>query len=248
MKFIFVIGVEGAGHDMLRALMQEVFKQPYCIIAGTWRKLLPDYWNPDTRYKNEFGFLKNLSRAKVKAEFQNVCAKYADEKITHLIEDVSFPFKHPRNSLRRADIIDFIDLVPSHIDLKFLVLYRNPVSATYSGIRRKFTRNVYEQARIVEDNLVYINQSLSILPQNSYKTLIFDDFLNDPHAYLKGLAQWLDVDYSLLAQGVQNLRKPFAREAIPQKTKAVLTDFFSENRIRMWESLCSTEHQIPKSQ
>jgi hypothetical protein len=232
---------------MLRALMQEVIKQPYFVIEGHWRKVLPDYWSPEARYKSEFGFLRNMSREKVKNELHNIFRNYAQKKMTHLMEDVSFPFNHPRNPLRRADISDFIDLVSDQVDLKFLVLYRNPVSATYSGIRRGFTRNVYEQARIVEDNLIYIDKSLSVYDQNLYRTLVFEDFLKDPHAYLEGLADWLDLDYSLLAQGVQNLREPYALEAIPKKISTVLTDFFSENRIRMWESLYSADHQIPKS-
>jgi len=247
MKFIFVIGVEGAGHDMLRALFQEVTKQSYFVLAGNWRKILPNYWNSEARYKSEFGFLRNMSREKVKNELHNIFRNYAHEKMTHLMEDVSFPFNHPRNTLRRADIPDFIDLVPDQVDLKFLVLYRNPVSATYSGIRRGFTKNVYEQARIVEDNLIYIDKSLSVCDQNLYRTLIFEDFLNEPHAYLKGLADWLGLDYSLLAQGIQNLREPHAKDAIPKKISTVLTDFFSENRIRLWESLYSADHQIPKS-
>lgn len=247
MKFIFVIGVEGAGHDMLRALLQEVIKQSYFVLEGSWREMMTHYWSPKARHRSEFGFLRKMSRQKVKYDLQNIIRNYTKEKITHLMEDMSFPFNQPRNAVCRPDILDFIDLISDLIELKFLVLYRDPIAATYSSLRRGFNKNVYEQARIVEDNLIYIDKSLSVCGPHLYKTLIFEDFLKEPHAYLEGLASWLGVDHSLLAQGVQNLREPHVLAAIPENIRTVLTDFFSENRIRLWESLYSTDHQIPKS-
>ena len=41
-----------------------------------------------------------------------------------------------------------------------LVIYRDPIAATYSAMKRNFTEYVAEQARIVEDNLIYINAHL----------------------------------------------------------------------------------------
>ncbi len=247
MKFIFVIGVEGAGHDMIRALLQPVLTQPDFVLCGKWRNVLVNHWDSRARYQKEFSFLSNLNRATVKEDFQAIIRKYRDEGKTHLMEDMSFPYHQPRNAMRRPDIIDFVDMLHGLAELKILMLYRNPITATYSGLRRGFTNNVYEQARIIEDNLVYINQSLSVCDPNIYKTLVFEDFLKAPENYLHGLSEWLGLEQEVLFKGIQNLREPHAPAAIPEKISTVLSDFFSENRRQLWAPLLLEEHQIFKS-
>jgi len=246
MKFIFVIGIEGAGHDMVRALLQPAIAHPEFVLCGKWRNVLVNHWDSRARYHKEFSFLSNLNRATVKEEFQAIIRKYRAEGKTHLMEDMSFPYHQPRNAMRRPDIIDFVDMVEGQADLKILMLYRNPVTATYSGLRRGFTKNVYEQARIIEDNLVYINQSLSVCGPDIFKILVFEDFLKAPKRYLPGLAAWLDLEEEILAKGIQNLREPHAPAAIPEKISKVLSGFFSKYRQQLWASLLLEEHRVLK--
>jgi hypothetical protein len=244
MKFLFIIGVEGAGHEMLRALMQEVIRQPYFVLEGSWRNMMTHYWSPKARYRSEHTSLRKMTRQKLQDKLQSFIIQYGNKGVTHFMEDMSFPFNQPRNAICRPDILDFIDLISDQAELKILVLYRNPVSATYSSLRRGFTKNVFEQARIIEDNLIYIDKHLSICDKSLYRTLIFEEFLINPLAYLKGLANWFELDYSLLLNGVKNLRPPFNSDAIPEKIRITLLDFFTENRSRLWQTLYSKDQKI----
>ncbi|MEM9829043.1 MAG: hypothetical protein AAF944_00315 [Bacteroidota bacterium] len=247
MTFLFVAGVEGAGHDMLRALLKNVFEQPTFVLEGAWRKTLINYWDIRVRYNQEFGFFKRDTRTAARDTLQTLVNQCQKEGITHLFEDISYPFYQPRNSMRRTDLLDFTSLLPNDVQLKVLVLYRNPVSATYSGIRRKFTKNVYEQARIVEDNLIYIDRHVTVGLNGNFRSLIFEDFLREPRAFLVGLADWLEVDELLLEKGLPNLREPFAAKDIPTKTRDILTAFFTPERARLWANLYAPAHQIRRN-
>lgn len=153
---------------------------------------------------------------------------------------MSFPFNNPRNTLRRPDIIELTDIIKDLMEYKLLVLYRNPILATYSGIRRGFTDNVRLQAKIVEDNLIYIASQMSTIDKALYKVIDFDEFLVHPIAYVKPLAVWWDLDEELLIKGLQNIHKHTQIEEIPIETKKILTEFFTEARISQWKKFYSS--------
>ena len=244
MKFLFVVGVEGSGHFMLRALMQHVISQSYFLNEGEWREIMSRYWDPYYRHKSEFSLLGRMNRNKIKRRWQKIIRQYEKDGISYLMEDMSFPYNHPRNAIRRPDIVDFVDLLEEEVDIKFLALYRNPVSATYSGLRRGFTGNVYEQARIVEDNLIYIDRNLSALGPSWFRVLPFEKFLATPSHYIQGLANWIEVDIELLQKGIANLRSPYPLEDIPGKTQRTLTNFFAPTKTKLWDTLSSNRHTI----
>ena len=247
MTFLFVAGVEGAGHDMLRAVLKEAFDQPTMLVGGDWRKPLVNYWEVRSRYQQEFGVFRQKNRSDIQHELGSILNHYRKMGITHLLEDMSLPFYQPRNAIRRPDLLDLTRLLPDYVRFKVLVLYRNPVSAAYSGVRRKFTKNVYEQARIVEDNLIYIDRQITVGLNGNFRSLVFEDFLREPRAFLTGLAEWLEVDEVLLEKGLTNLREPFAIENIPTKIRDVLTGIFTFERARLWDNLYSSKYQISRT-
>ena len=130
--------------------------------------------------------------------------------------------------------MDFVSMIEEIIEYKFLVLYRNPVSAAYSVIRRELTKNAILQAKIVEDNLIYIEKQLRQLQRDCYRTLIFEDFISNPYAFVKGLSEWWDIDMEILYKGMKNIKMPTQLSEIPKKEKKILEDFFTERRIRQW--------------
>ena len=227
--------------------MQYVTAQPGVIAEGKWREMMASYWDSYYRYKSEFSLLSRTNRNKIRHQWQGIIQQYKKEGVSHLVEDMSFPYGQPRNTLRRPDLIDFTDMLASEVDMKILVLYRNPVSATYSSIRRGFTNNVYEQARIVEDNLIYIDRQLSVIGHHTFRVLPFEHFLATPHAYLEGLANWMEVDLDLLRKGIAHLYQPHSPKNIPSKTRQALTNFFLPDRSRLWNSLCSDKHTIERT-
>ena len=244
MKLLFVVGVEGSGHYMFRSLMQEVIAQPHFTIEGEWREVMAKYWNFYYRHQWEFSFFSKKDSAWVKRSWKRAFEQCGERGVTHIMEDMSFPYNHPRNTIRRPDLIDFVELLAGLADIKFLALYRNPVSATYSGLRRGFTKNVYEQAKIVEDNLTYINCQLSVIGRERFRVLPVDQFLLTPESYVERVAKWTEVDPKLLKQGVSNIRQPYLIQNIPRKTRRLLSAFFSPRREEMWSALKADENTV----
>ena len=247
MRLLFVVGVEGSGHSMLKSLMQYVVAQPHFLNKGEWREMMVRYWNPRYRYKSEFSFLRRNNRDKIKRRWRKLVEQYSKDGVTHLVEDVSFPYNQPRSAIRRPDIIDFVDLLNGEVDVRVLVLYRNPVSATYSSLRRGFTKNVYEQARIVEDNLIYIDRHLSLLGSDRFRVLPFERFLATPLQYMQGLADWMETEVEFLQKGMVNLQSPHSLDDVPDRTRRILEDFFTPDRIKLWSALASDTRTIAKN-
>ncbi|ELS03747.1 TIGR03032 family protein [Xenococcus sp. PCC 7305] len=244
MKFLFLVGVEGTGHHMIRAILANCFEQDHFVPQGEWHQLLLNYWDASQRFKIE-NETPDCSKSKnIREELAHIFQSYSNQNATHLFESLSsFPCYQPRQTLRRPDIIDFADIVSDLIEVKYLILYRNPVSATYSAIRRGFTDNIYLQAKIVESNLIYIDKQFSQLPQTSYKVLHFEEFLDNPTLYSKKIADWWNLDRETVVQGLANFRQPFPYSQIPTKEKEILENFFTQKRINQWQNFY-TSNQI----
>lgn len=241
MKFLFLIGIEGSGHHMFHSILQSHEERKGFVSMGLWRPPLVHQWNtaPKKGIKDKLSDLvKPKSPEKtnsLKEELTHIFEQYKQEEATHFFESVSFPFENPRNTLRRPDIIELTDIFKDLMEYRFLVLYRNPISATYSGLRRGFTDNVRLQAKIVEDNLIYIASQMSTIDKDLYKVIDFDEFLANSTAYVKPLASWWNLDEELLINGLQNIYKPTQAEEIPVETKSILDEFFTEARISQWK-------------
>ncbi len=246
MKFLFLIGIEGSGHHMFHSILESHEERKGFVSRGLWRPPLVHQWNtaPKRGIKDKLSDLVKLKIPEttnlLKEELTHIFERYKQEGVTHFLESVSFPFENPRNTLRRPDIIELTDIIKDIMEYKLLVLYRNPISATYSGIRRGFTDNVRLQAKIVEDNLIYIASQMSTIDKGLYKVIDFDEFLANPTAYVKPLSAWWNLDEELLTKGLQNIYKPTQTEEIPIEIKNILDEFFTETRISQWKEFYSS--------
>ncbi len=241
MQFLFLIGTEGSGHHMFHAILEHHEKLKNFVSRGMWRQPLVQQWNtaPKKGIKDK---LSDLVKPKIpektsllKEALTRIFQQYERVGVTQFFESVSFPFENPRNTLRRPDIIELTETIKDILEYKLLVLYRNPISATYSGIRRGFTDSVRLQAKIVEDNLIYIASQMSTIDTNLYKVIDFDEFLANPNSYVKPLSAWWNLEEELLAKGLQNIHRPTQIEEIPADTKKMLDTFFTESRISQWK-------------
>ena len=234
-KFLFLVGAEGTGHSMIRSLLKPIIDQPYFVDQGEWHSWMMNYWDPEASLKQRF---------KGKRVIEKSIKKYCKGAYTHLLDTASFPYNQPRNTLRRFDILEINDVLKDFCELKLLVLYRDPISTAYSGIRRGFVKHPYLQAQIVEDNLIFINTQLSQLSQKLYKILIFEDFLEKPESHIKPLSQWWGLDERALQEGIKHLKSPTKLDEIPVKIKQCLEDFFTSSRINQWPILTSTSNRL----
>ena len=236
MKFLFPVGAEGCGHTMTRSILIPIFEKCSGFVdQGDWHDLMMEFWNPAAKLKE---------RLKGRAKIEQKLAMYKQKGSTHLFDSASFPYDHPRNSLRRFDLLEFVDIVKNYAEIRLLVLYRNPISAAYSGYRRGFVKHPFLQAKIVEDNMIFLSSQLSLLPKEIYRIFIFEEFLKNPFEHISPLAAWWGLDEDLLRDGLGYLKKAIKIKQISAKIKHCLEDFFTKDRIKQWELLFAEERRL----
>ncbi|NEQ45240.1 MAG: hypothetical protein F6K00_17435 [Leptolyngbya sp. SIOISBB] len=235
MQLLFLIGVEGTGHHMMGRVLSGYKTRPDSIVEGRWHDLLLERWNYESCLKcypvSSLGFKEKSLKDELKA----IIKEYEEAHYLNLFEYTSFPYDQPREALRRPDILEFHDLLNDIIEIKYLVMYRNPITATYSAVRRNFTDNIYLQAKIAESNYIYIERQLSQISPTYYRTLHFEDFLDDPQYYGQKLAAWWNLDYETIENSFPKLRKPAGFSGIPENSLHFLESFFNEKRLSQWK-------------
>lgn len=196
MRFIFLIGVEGAGHGLMRSVLKPFLSLPTTVDQGGWHQPMVALWDSH-----------NVEAVKTKcAIYARWEAKRASMWATHAFESASFPFGQPRDALRRPNIANIQEMIYGFgFEFVPIVIYRNFYDCVYSGIRRGFTDNVALQARIIQDNLFAIHQQLQ---SQTYVTVKFETLVKYPEVYMKPLAKILDVDQSIIEEGVCNIGSP----------------------------------------
>jgi len=227
MELLLVVGVEGTGHHMLRAVLQDFLSKPTVVDKGDYYPLLEQRWETTE---------ERLPLNAVKKELQRIVRAYRACNVTHIFEDTSFPFNKPRNALRRPDVLDLCELLQGLMGIKILVLYRNPVSTVYSGLRRGFSTNINLEAKIAESNHIYIERQMSQLPREIYKTIHFEKFVETPVMYLEALSRWWQLGREQISAGHERICRHTSINDIPPKTKSYLQAYFTEVRLRQWIS------------
>lgn len=247
MQFLFTVGVEGTGHHLIGTLLSDYGKRNDSIFEGEWHKPLYEHWDFEVRWKNAQKKSISSEYKELQKKLRSAFNKHTSQQIVNCFEYTSFPYEQPRESLRRPDLIEFSDLMAEFkdvIDVKYLVLYRDPIETTYSAIRRGFTDNVYLQAKIIESNHINLERQFSQMPDADYKVMHFDKFLNQPEAHLKKLADWWNLDYETVAQGLTRIRKPSGVAGVNDEIVGFLKDFFNEKRIQQWTSFYNGSNQL----
>ena len=249
MIFIWVIGVEGSGHHMVfNALFHKFKTKNNFLFESDGKGALTNLHNnfsslfePESTPDEKLKAKKNIHRSL--SAFRESNSK--EELI--LFDRNSHPYSNPRNTLRRWDIIDFVEIVSEYSKPKLLILVRNPINATYSCIRRGMTNNVYLQAKIIEDNFNCINNQIQTFDNSSiYRILDYDHFFHDPMFFIKCLADWLEMQVDDL-DGIKLLRKPKTIKDIPSKIKEPLENFFTKQRTSQWKFLYRSKNNFSNS-
>ena len=132
MNFLFLIGVEGSGHHMLMDVLRNFLSLPGVKnpADSSPHQLLIDHWDPDVKDPPAGLRMKNrlFGRKPLKDKIEAVFKEDQKNGTTHYFEPASFPFGQPRNALRRPDLVEFFDWFGHQLNIKPLVMYRDPVS------------------------------------------------------------------------------------------------------------------------
>ena len=237
-KFLFLLGVEGSGHHMLTAFLRHFFNNQNVVQHGNWHPFLFNRWDA-------LGVIQksapNLTYQDLKLRLSELISQYSDDAL--LFSGVSFPYGRERDTLRRPDIIDTFELLSEVVEFRPIFVYRDPVSCAYSALRRGFNKNALHQARIVEDNLLYVKAQLQAC-ELEFKSLSYEHFVEAPSQYQAALHDWWGVDSESFDAGIQELRPATEKNEIPEEVKVVLDAFFSTARLNQWADFLETNSLV----
>ena len=73
------------------------------------------------------------------------------------------------------------------------------------------------------------------VPDNKYRVVHFEEFLENPEHYGKKLSEWWELEHEVVEVGLKNLRKPSGMSKIPGDSRKFLENFFSEARLNQWQ-------------
>lgn len=145
----------------------------------------------------------------------------------HLEFSSSFPTDFPEDTLYRLDLLRVHELFP---ETEYIFTYRDPVECVMSFYRRmglKYDLGPWRIVKIVEDNLIYLNAQLQLLPSNSVSVVEYDRLVEDP----AGVETRLGVEFSRDVE----LRTP--RDYTDQPEYDFVRNYFTPTRRRQWAFL-----------
>lgn len=235
MKLNWIIGVEGSGHHLLRAVAKKHLALPTTVDKGDYYPLLEQRWRPGE---------SRLPRVVVKSELSRIIENYRRMGVEHLYEDTSFPFGPSRTALTRPDIVDLVDLFEGVCDVSVVLLYRDPVETTFSAFRRGFGGTIAAECLVTEANHQHICSQLSTTGPSIRRTLEFDRLLRNPNSCLQALSDWMGIDAVNLDPAGCDPGRPVKVRDMPEVCRSYLKDFFDERRTAQWSGFYSSRPLI----
>ena len=185
---------------------------------------------------------KESSKLTTREEYSSAIATVMKNspQLNFMYSNASFPYGFKRDTLRRPDIIDMVELMEPYFEFRLMLIYRDPISCAYSAVRRKFNDNALHQARIIEDNLIFIKQQIETSGLD-YRSVSYENIISKPDSYSKMFEQWWDINSASFQKGKQQIRKPTSKKEIPSDTLKLLEEFFSPLRRQQWESFLKSK-------
>lgn len=248
-KLLWLIGIEGSGHHLVRDLLRDYLKTPEVIDKGPHYPYWLHHWDVCS---------KPLPIPAVRGALQQVFGCYGEAGIHTIYEDTSFPFGDPepaygslisggdqRGPLRCPDMLEMVEWTRELVDLRILVSYRSPVSTVHSVLRRGFSNNPRFECQLAERTHLYLSSQLQLLPPGSFRTFHFEQLLEQPQAHLESLAEWWGVPSGVLGGSLKAIGRPASREDIPNPLRGTLDRFFCAQRCSQWTHAYTLNPLLP---
>ena len=273
-EFIFVAGIEGSGHHIIKKLFNfpenSSIRRPYIIENFVPNLHLMDPgWIESSRQMGFAIIHKNLFRQRLTPFLNKLNQAKKEGRRGLLVYVHSFPMGLGGIlSTARPDllVLKYFDCILYR--LKVIVMKRHPLSAVISTLRRfgsrrykiidssKFTLPLKKavppgdypyimQARIVEDQLIYLDQQIRRLGCSQVHILDFNSVFSQTARWreLKTLAMFIGLSYSETNVVIAaNLTTPATKISLPPTcvhcTYRVLYDFFEDRKV-MWPLLAA---------
>ena len=227
-QLIMCIGPEGMGHHMCQSIFEDIWKG-----KGKF----------DTQFPEIIAYWNNMIEDNINIFFNSIMMKVSNSPNDTFVFTPSSPYDNPRDSLRRPDILEFWKSFKKILDIRLLVLYRDPIEATYSLVKRgwcqtndkRIKNHILYQAKIVEDNLIHTKAHLEAIGIDNWKTLHYESIIANPRKFAAPLCAYTNMSLSELKKGLRSVSKPHDRDDIPENYMQILNRFFSKSRVNMWE-------------
>lgn len=247
--YVFICGVEGAGHHAMEAVLRQVNKSVNLALVG---------YNPGL---HSFSKHKNVSRA---YQFPSIDygaysrgMKYYLEKSASaagkfLVVDSrnSYPEGFGCGSLAHPDLVFLSKMDGKIVDLRVIVIYRDPTATVLSSVRRfqveNFTYKNYQyQARNVQESLTIINNGLSFVPCGKSLRVSYEELLDVPSSYVEPLSRIFGIQQNIMEEAMLQLKKPTSRSsAQTDHIKQHLHTFFEAQK-KLWPVISGETQWAP---
>jgi hypothetical protein len=238
MKLLWLVGIEGSGHHMMRDVLRDFLTSRAVIDKGAYYPLWVQRWD---------GEQEPLPRQAVRNVLEEILGEYQSSDCTHIYEDTSFPFggteeafatcvsgTENRGVHRKPDVSDLIDLIGDLVDLRILVMHRSPQATVNSALRRGFSSDPGFECELAEGINDYLSGEIARLPPDCYRTCHFDDFIKSPLKHVLPLAEWWGIPPDLIREGLSRLKEPAAAHERPPERQEILEKYFTAERVAPW--------------
>eukprot|EP00730_Choanoeca_flexa_P018730 TRINITY_DN9125_c0_g1_i1.p1 TRINITY_DN9125_c0_g1~~TRINITY_DN9125_c0_g1_i1.p1 ORF type:complete len:775 (+),score=147.07 TRINITY_DN9125_c0_g1_i1:1296-3620(+) len=247
--YLMVVGVEGAGHHALETVWHGLERHYDLHFIGYNPGLHTFNKEPDVSRAYQYSSIDFSRHHKT---FENFLRRPRVKGKPLIIDSRnSYPEGFGVGNLARPDLVYLSQLDGDLIDLRTLVVYRDPTACVLSAVRRfqvkEFQYKNYQfQARAVEESLNVINNAIPLLPCGKVMQLRYEDFVAHPNSFAQPLSMLMSVRKQHLLDSFGELKAPSAKSTDPevQAQKEELEAFFQEKE--MFWPLASGERPLPE--
>lgn len=239
-KFVFVAGVEGSGHHALKAVWRSLSKAGVKLELVVYDQLFHSLGIENHASYHYSSILRDTHIEHMRPVFE----KAAAEGKVVIDAQNSYPMGKGAGALAHPDLLKLAALDGVLFDLHVIVLFRKPVDAVLSAVRRfqndaeYLFKNEEFQARMVSESLANINNALPQLPCGKVMVIEYGALVHQPGNFIAPLSQLLGVESQILAGTFADLKPrtkaPDTAEQAAQRKK--LQDFFSVQKV-LWPLL-----------
>lgn len=137
---------------------------------------------------------------------------------------ISFPHGHERNPYMRPDMVALSkNAIRYMVDLRIVLLLRNPIECVWSAVRRGFSP-VDEQLNIVDINLKFFEEQVPNISNDQILPLLYWDVVNGNQSKMREVEQFLDIPSdNMLWDKVHH-----PTNTMPDDVRNKILDYFSE--------------------
>eukprot|EP00035_Acanthoeca_spectabilis_P024045 m.452087 g.452087 ORF g.452087 m.452087 type:complete len:372 (-) comp20265_c0_seq1:270-1385(-) len=239
-KFVFVAGVEGSGHHALKGVWQSLRKSGLKLELVVYDQLFHSLGIENHASYHYSSILQNTHIEHMRPVFEKAAA---EGKIVIDAQN-SYPMGKGAGALAHPDLLKLAALDGVLYDLHVIVLFRTPVDAVLSAVRRFQNNDEYlykneeYQARMVTESLATINNALPQLPCGKTMVIEYNTLVHSPKQFIRPLSRLLEVEQDVLGDTFSDLKPrtkpPETPEQIARRKK--LQDFFGIQKV-LWPLL-----------